>query len=151
METDAAVKVKATPAEREVATLLSIITGHRVRSKDGINGRCSVVQGIDGWSISVIPKNCPSAQDLTQAWQEAESAAAGSNAVPVMFHKDSSECWRVTWLPEFLGLPLMGYSWTIEAEPCVWNVARVQLSPKKAQDSAEKQRGFSGNPFIFPG
>lgn len=120
----------------------------RVRFKEGAGGG-PVARGIDGWSISVVPKNCPSAQDLAQAWQEAESAAAGLNAVPVMLHKNPSGCWRATWPPEFLGGSLRGYSWTLEAELCVWNEARGHISPENAADFTEKQPEFSENPFIF--
>ena len=132
----AASRNKGKDGERELAALLSAITGHdvrrRVRQHDGDDD----LQGIPGWSIEVKRyATAPLAKVAGEWWPQAVEQARATGTLPVLFYRGDRQPWRAVWpvglhmAPRPNPLPI-GFDHTLTADPATWWRMTGCLTPK---------------------
>ena len=122
----AASRSKGKAGERELAALLSAITGHdvrrRVRQHDGDDD----LQGIPGWSIEVKRyATAPLARVAGEWWPQAVEQARATNTLPVLFYRADRQPWRTVWLADLHLMPRpkplrIDFDATLTADPATW-------------------------------
>lgn len=116
-------RTKGQAGERELAALLSELTGldvrRRVRQHDGDND----LEGIPGWSIECKRHAAAPAASVAAWWAQAVAQAAAAGALPVLFYRADRADWRAVW-PAGLHLgqspPGTIYRNTLTAHPAAW-------------------------------
>ena len=117
-------RTKGKVGERELASLLSDLTGYtvarRVRNLAGEDD----LQGLPGWSIE-----CKRYAAITPAlvagwWAQAQRQAQAIGQEPVLFYRADRGQWRAVWCASLLlsgkeGHPLPAGA-TVEADPATW-------------------------------
>lgn len=109
-------RTKGQTGERELAALLTQITGHvvtrRVRQHDGD----ADLQGLPGWCVEVKRHARVTPGLVARWWVQAVEQARRTSDRPVLFHRADRAPWRALWAPrggmEYLGL--------VEADPALW-------------------------------
>ncbi|MDD2610516.1 MAG: hypothetical protein PHX60_12675 [Giesbergeria sp.] len=124
-------RTKGKVGERELARLLSELTGYtvarRVRNLAGEDD----LQGLPGWSIE-----CKRYAAITPAlvagwWAQAQRQAQAVGQEPVLFYRADKGAWRAVWDASLLlpsgqmllptdGRPMLPAGATVEACPVTW-------------------------------
>lgn len=118
-------RTKGKVGERELASLLSDLTGfpvaRRVRNLAGEDD----LQGLPGWSVE-----CKRYATITPAlvagwWAQAQRQAQAVGQEPVLFYRADRGAWRAVWdaillLPEGRPMPMLPAGATVETCPATW-------------------------------
>lgn len=116
---------KGKAGERELARLLSELTGYDVRRRVRQHDGDSDLVGIPGWSIEAKRYSSASAADLARWWQQAAAQAAADGALPLLcWRADRMRDWRFHW-PAGLHCPDAprcppAIADTLGADPLTW-------------------------------
>ncbi len=135
---------KGKAGERELAALLTSITGQtikrRVRQHDGDDD----LMGLEGWSIECKRYATAKPAQIAGWWAQAVNQASVSQLTPVLFYRANSRPWRAVWLPACTAQT--SYQFTIEADPLAWWLmegtqlnGQVPEPIKGSQDAQERE------------
>lgn len=113
---------KGKVGERELAVLLTTLTGFSVRRRvRNLEGEDDLV-GIPGWSIE-----CKRYASITPAlvagwWQQAVEQGKRIGAEPVLFYRGDRGQWRAVWSANMVNRDERDLDElaTVESDPCVW-------------------------------
>lgn len=119
-------RTKGKVGERELASLLSALTGYtvarRVRQHDGDDD----LVGLPGWSIECKRYATATPALVAGWWAQAQRQAQATGTKPVLLYRADRGQWRAVWAASLL-LPLSGDdavalpdTATVEAEPATW-------------------------------
>lgn len=134
-------RTKGKVGEREVANLLSDLTGwqvkRRVRQHDGDED----LEGLPGWTPEVKRHKAAGRADIGKWWFQAATQASEKGGIPVLFFRRDRDEWRAVW-PLAVGLGIQsaamwnGYQWTVEGSLEAWAAqARELVLRMEAQGS----------------
>ena len=119
----AASRNKGKVGERELAALLTEITGfhvrRRVRQHEGDND----LEGVPGWSIECKRYGRATHALIEGWWYQAVQQARATKTLPVLFYRLDRAEWRAVWLAG-IHLPHrpvpVEYGDTLTADPATW-------------------------------
>jgi hypothetical protein len=97
-------RTKGQSGEREVAALLSMLTGHDVRRRVRQHDGDSDLEGVPGWSVEVKRHATTPRGKLAGWWAQTMSQAHDAQALPILFYRADRAVWRCMW-PGSLHLP----------------------------------------------
>lgn len=110
---------KGKAGERELARLLSDLTGHqitrRVRQHDGDDD----LVGLAGWSIECKRYARASPALVAGWWRQAQAQALATNTVPVLLYRADRADWVAVW-PACLHTGDTDATHCLSAAPAVW-------------------------------
>ena len=119
---------KGKSGERELARLLSELTGHDVRRRvRNLKGEDDL-EGLPGWSIECKRYAAITPGLVAQWWAQAQRQAQATGAEPVLLYRADRGAWRAVWAASLL-LPLsapaddepgLADGATVEADPATW-------------------------------
>ena len=114
---------KGKAGERELALMLSSLTGHEVKRRvRNLAGEDDLV-GLPGWSIECKRYAAVTPSLLAGWWQQAIEQARRIDARPVLFFRADRADWRVRWLASLHAVHAgheLTETDTIEADPATW-------------------------------
>lgn len=116
---------KGQRGEREVAALLSDLTGHDVRRRVRNHAGDSDLQGLPGWEIEVKRYAALTPGLVRTWWAQAVEQSRSTNTLPVLFYKPNRGDWRVVWpaglhiTPRPSPLP-PDFADTLTSDPLTW-------------------------------
>ena len=90
-------RTKGKTGERELAALLSELTGHDVRRRVRQHEADSDLEGVPGWSIEAKRYKAAPPALVAQWWGQAVEQSRRTNALPVLFYRADRADWRVVW------------------------------------------------------
>lgn len=118
-------RTKGASGERELAALLSELSGRRIARRVRQHAGDSDLMGLDGWVIE-CKRTASAYQHLKLGWwrQTAEQARA-AGAIPVLFFRQDRGTWRAIWpawtiRPELRDPAHDSYLDTVEADALTW-------------------------------
>jgi Holliday junction resolvase len=90
---------KGAGGERELAAILTLITGHTITRRVRQHGGDDDLVGLPGWAIE-----CKRAADVTPAgvrrwWEQAVAQAERTGQRPALFYRVDRRAWRAAWSP----------------------------------------------------
>ena len=114
---------KGKAGERELANVVTELTGFACRRLVRQHERDSDVDGVPGWSIEVKRWRRITPAAMRAAWEQAE-AQAGENLIPVLFVRPDRGEWVARWPLAIIlagnGTTWRGYEWTCETSVEAW-------------------------------
>lgn len=114
---------KGKVGERELASLLSTLTGHEVKRRVRNLAGEDDLAGLPGWSIECKRYAAITPALLATWWVQACEQARRINARPVLFFRADRGDWRARW-PAHLHADQDGHglseAHTVEADPATW-------------------------------
>ena len=118
-------RTKGQAGERELAALVSDLTGwdarRRVRQHDGD----SDLAGVPGWSVECKRHKRAQRGDVRAWWAQTVEQAERTGSIPVLFFRADRDEWRAVW-PVSVGCITQsaemwrGYQWTVEGSVMAW-------------------------------
>ena len=124
---------KGKVGEREIAALVSVLTGwnvqRRVRQHDGD----SDLEGVPGWGIEVKRHAKAPRASIRQWWQRAQAQAERTGLIPVLLYRADRDEWRAVWplavhLVQQEAAMWASYGWTGEGSIEAWAAVARELS-----------------------
>lgn len=122
---------KGKAGERELARLLSDLTGHsitrRVRQHDGDDD----LVGLPGWSVEGKRYAAITPGLVRKWWEQAQAQGIRTGALPVLFYRQDRGAWCAVW-PASLHLPNPtpgDHAETVTGEPSTWWRLVQHLTP----------------------
>ena len=119
---------KGKSGERELARLLSELTGHDVRRRvRNLKGEDDL-EGLPGWSIECKRYATITPGLVAQWWAQAQRQAQATGAEPVLLYRADRGAWRAVWSASLM-LPLsapaddepgLADGATVEADLATW-------------------------------
>lgn len=145
---------KGKSGEREIASIISALTGWDVRRKVRQHGGDCDLEGIPGWSAEVKRHSKACRADLREWYEQAERQAGGcmpGSKLPVLFYRLDRGEWRAVWPmigSNMIVHPTMrGYEWSCEGTIQGWaHFAREWEFLNRAEINCG---GSDGVPLIF--
>jgi hypothetical protein len=126
---------KGKVGEREIAAIMSDLTGWTVRRKVRQLDGESDLEGVPGWCVEVKRHATATRGDIVGWWGQAINQAITERAIPVLFYRKDRDEWRAVWpMKVFLveGAKC-DYDWTMESSIEAWAlVAREMANEKEA-------------------
>lgn len=116
-------RTKGQSGERELAALLSKLTGHDVRRRVRQHDGDSDLDGIPRWSIECKRHATATPGKVFDWWCQACDQARAAYLLPVLFYRADRGQWRAVWQADLhTGVsPLRpDYFYTLEADPETW-------------------------------
>lgn len=116
-------RTKGQQGEREIAALISDLTGHTVKRRVRNHAGDSDLDGVPGWSVEVKRHKTAGRAEIAGWWRQA--CAQAGTLRPVLFYRLDRDQWRAVW-PVAIGLHLQqecqwsGYEWTVEGGVDAW-------------------------------
>lgn len=116
-------RTKGQQGEREVAGIISALTGYEVKRKVRQHDNDSDLEGVPGWSVEVKRHKSAGRAEIAGWWRQTCRQAGGR--LPVLFYRLDRDSWRAVW-PVAVGLALQraeqwsGYEWTVEGSVEAW-------------------------------
>ncbi len=121
---------KGKAGERELASLVSDLTGWDVRRRVRQHDGDSDLEGIPGWSVECKRHEKATPGKIRAWWEQAVAQATGAD-IPVLFYRpDYAREWRAVWpmavlMTEQRSEYWSGYEWTADSSVQAWaSVAR---------------------------
>ena len=112
---------KGKVGERELALLLSVLTGHEVKRRVRNLAGEDDLAGLPGWSIECKRYAAITPALLAAWWQQACDQARRIDARPVLFFRGDRGNWRARWLASLhADAPELTEAHTVEADPATW-------------------------------
>lgn len=115
---------KGKGGERELAALLSTLTGHDVRRRVRQHAGDDDLEGVPGWSVEAKRYRAVTPALIATWWQQALRQAQATGCRPVLFYRADRGQWRAVWpahLVQQAGHRLdLADEDTLEASPSVW-------------------------------
>lgn len=120
----AASRNKGKVGERELAALLTEITGFHVRRRVRQHDGDSDLEGVPGWSIECKRYASATPAVIEGWWHQTVTQARQSKTLPVLFYRVDRGPWLAVWPsglhpPERRPVPVE-FSDTLSADPTVW-------------------------------
>lgn len=117
-------RVKGQQAERELALLLTELTGLTVTRRCRQHSEDIDLEGLAGWSIEVKRYASASRSIIKRWWAQAIKQAKPSHH-PVLFYRVDRADWRCVWHPASAGLPVATdgfaeFDHLVESDPKAW-------------------------------
>lgn len=117
-------RIKGKGGERELAALLTSITGMEVRRRvRNLKGEDDL-EGIAGWSVECKRYKTITPALVAEWWQQAQRQAAAIGCEPVLLYRADFGQWRAVWNAELLltkSQPCeLPESATVEGNPQTW-------------------------------
>lgn len=91
---------KGKSGEREVAALLTELTGYDVRRRVRQHLGDSDLEGLTGWSVEVKRYASATPALLKTWWLQAVQQSRATNVLPVLFFRVDRSDWRAVWAAE---------------------------------------------------
>lgn len=116
-------RTKGKAGEREIAAIISDITGWDVRRRVRQHGGDSDLLGVPGWAIEVKRYAAAPRAEIGRWW--AQTVAQATDALPVLFFRANRDSWRAVW-PVAVGLGVQradmwtDYAMTVEGSVDAW-------------------------------
>jgi hypothetical protein len=107
---------KGAGGERELAQLLTEITGITIKRRVRQHAADHDLEGLPGWAIECKRHATAPRHQLDAWWTQAQMQAARTGARAVLFYRSDRAPWRAVWAP-FGG---QAYQHTVEADPALW-------------------------------
>jgi hypothetical protein len=115
---------KGQSGEREVATLLTQLTGHDVRRRVRQHDGDSDLDGLPGWSIEVKRyASVTPGRIAGEWWPQALAQARAAGNRPVLFYRADRGGWHAVWCAGLLAGVMHrpdAYENTLTASPSTW-------------------------------
>lgn len=116
-------RTKGQAGERELALLLSELTGFDVRRRVRQHEGDSDLTGIDGWSVEVKRYSSATQAQIEGWWHQAVQQARATKTLPLLCYRVDRGDWRAVW-PAGVHLPHrpvpVEYGNTLTADPATW-------------------------------
>jgi hypothetical protein len=116
-------RTKGQSGEREVAALLSTLTGHDVRRRVRQHFGDADLVGVPGWSIECKRYAITSPGKLAVWWKQAMHQAIDAKELPVLLYRADRVGWRCVW-PAGLhiegGMMSSNIMDCLDADPSTW-------------------------------
>jgi Holliday junction resolvase len=117
-------RIKGKGGERELAALLSSITGMEVRRRvRNLKGEDDL-EGLPGWSVECKRYKTITPALVAEWWQQAQRQAAAIGCEPVLLYRADFGQWRAVWPAHLVQHHRAQYALatdaTIESAPAVW-------------------------------
>ncbi len=118
-------RAKGQRGEREVAALLSELTGHDVRRRVRNHAGDDDLVGLPGWSVEVKRYAAVTPAMVQAWWVQAVEQSRSTNTLPVLFYKPNRCSWRVVWPAGLHAMPRpsplsANYLDTLTGDPLTW-------------------------------
>jgi Holliday junction resolvase len=114
---------KGKVGERELAALLTELTGHDVRRRVRQHEGDSDLEGLPGWSVECKRYRSAAPADVSRWWAQAAAQASREGTWPVLFYRLDKHRWRCVW-PADLHTgrrPVsVGFDNALVSDPLVW-------------------------------
>lgn len=112
---------KGQTAERQVAQILSELTGHRLRRKVRQHAGDGDLEGLPGWSVEVKNRASVTRANLSDWWAQTVRQAAATGDKPLLFYKQGRGAWLCVWQAS-LHCKHASTLWadTLTADPLTW-------------------------------
>jgi hypothetical protein len=116
---------KGKTGEREIAAIVSDLTGWTVRRKVRQLDGESDLEGVPGWCVEVKRHATATRSEIAEWWAQARDQARAEKSIPVLFFRKDRDEWRAVWPSAALvgagaGGDWPEYSWTVEGTIDVW-------------------------------
>ena len=116
---------KGKSGEREVARLLTDLTGYDVRRRVRQHLGDSDLEGLPNWEIEVKRYASATPALLKTWWAQAVAQSRRTNALPVLVYRADRSDWRAVWpaelhLPQRPGTLSASFDSTLNATPSTW-------------------------------
>ena len=117
-------RTKGQSGEREMAALLTQVTGHDVRRRVRQHDGDSDLEGVPGWSIEC--KRYATAKPghiYGMWWPQALAQAQDAGTLPVLFYRLDRGLWTAVWCADLHtgNRPVrVDYQHTLSADPATW-------------------------------
>lgn len=116
---------KGKSGEREIAALLTVLTGFDVRRKVRQHAGDSDIEGVDGWEIEAKRYAAASPAVIKLWWRQAVEQAARTGAKPVLFFRLDRGNWCAVWQSQLHKsprptAPSTDFDDTLNATPSTW-------------------------------
>jgi hypothetical protein len=127
-------RTKGKVGEREIAAIVSDLTGWTVRRKVRQLDGESDLEGVPGWCVEVKRHATATRGDVREWWDQAVCQAEAEKTIPVLFYRKDRDEWRAVWPSQVeRGDALTAYEWTAEGSIEAWAyVAREMANEKEA-------------------
>ena len=116
-------RTKGKTGERELAALLSELTGFDVRRRVRQHDGDSDLEGIPGWSIECKRYGRATHAQIEGWWYQAVQQARATKTLPLLCYRVDRADWRAVW-PAGVHLPHrpvpVEYGNTLTADPATW-------------------------------
>jgi hypothetical protein len=109
-------RTKGQSGERELAALLSAITGLPIRRKVRQHDGDHDLEGLPGWAVEVKRHAAAPRASIASWWRQAVEQARRTDTKPVLFYRADRGPWRAVWAP----IDGSEYHDTTEADPALW-------------------------------
>lgn len=123
---------KGKSGEREVAGIISELTGWDVRRKVRQHDGDEDLDGIPGWSAESKRHKTANRGEVKAWWAQAHDQAIKTGRIPVLFYRKDRDEWRAVW-PIAVNLGIQsaamwkGYQWTVEGSLDAWSAQAREL------------------------
>lgn len=116
---------KGKAGEREIAALLTVLTGFDVRRKVRQHAGDSDLEGVDGWEIEAKRYAAASTAVIKLWWRQAVEQAERTGEKPVLFFRLDRGAWCAVWQSELHltpcpSAPSTDFDDTLTATPATW-------------------------------
>jgi hypothetical protein len=118
-------RTKGKVGEREIAAVISGLTGFEVKRRVRQHEGDSDLEGIPGWTAEVKRHKRATRGQIGVWWYQAVEQSLKTGQVPVLFYRQDRDEWRAVW-PLACSLQVQaadmwkGYMWTAEGSPEAW-------------------------------
>ena len=116
---------KGQSGEREVAEIISRLTGHDVRRRVRQHGGDSDLVGLPYWCVEVKRYASVPPGLVAQWWDQAVRQARDTMLLPVLFYRADRSGWRCVWNADLHRRPMpqplcSDYEATVTGAPEIW-------------------------------
>lgn len=123
---------KGKVGEREIATIVSDLTGWEVRRKVRQLDGESDLEGVPGWCVEVKRHATATRGEIAGWWSQAVDQAEAEASIPVLFYRKDRDEWRAVWPAKVeSGDALTAYEWSVEAGIEVWAYIAREMANEK--------------------
>ncbi len=118
-------RTKGQSGERELAALLSDLTGRHIKRRVRQHDGDADLEGLPGWAIEVKRYRQATPALIAGWWDQACRQAERAGAAPILFYRVDRQDWRCVW-PAHLHLrpphatPSTNLIDTLQADPLTW-------------------------------
>lgn len=116
-------RTKGQAGERELAALLSELTGHDVRRRVRQHQADCDLEGLPGWSVECKRYRSAAPCDVADWWEQAARQADRDRTWPVLFYRLDRQAWRCVWPADLhtQRRPVSGlFEDTLTSDPLTW-------------------------------
>ena len=143
-------RTKGKAGERELARLVSDLTGWEVKRRVRQHEGDSDLDGVPGWSIEVKRHKVAPRADIRAWWVQAVAQAIAEKACPLLFYRADRGDWRAVWpvarlLIEQQAEMWTGYEWTADTSVDAWAAVARDGAMAPPRDERDDQASRVAN------